>query len=150
MTSAVYWFNGFANLVDVFGFESLSGVTNMAQTFTSCSSLEKIWAYVFTNAITSSASTFYRCNRLVGGYDGFVSSSTSAESVCKLGAGGVILGYSYRAKFRTVSVQADMGTLSAVNMNYWFYGLSAITSFVGLGNLVNVVSMRYAFTSSRG
>ena len=150
----------------MFGFESLSGVMNMAQTFTS---LETIWAYAFTNAITSLVSTFYGCNRLVGGHDGFVSSSTSAGSVCKLGADGVltdpfndnrewfkvflyddgmlnltvlgtadsaktlldsgrmranakyqavgvILSYSYRVQFRTVSVRADMGTLSAVNM----------------------------------
>lgn len=90
ITSTAYWFNGCVNLVDVFGFDSLSGVANMTQMFTGCSSLETIWAYAFTNAITSSASMFYGCTRLVGGYDGFVPSATSAGSVCKLGAGGVL------------------------------------------------------------
>lgn len=47
-------------------------------------------------------------------------------------------------------MRSDMGTLAAVNMNYWFYGLNAITSFVGLGNLANVASMCYAFTSCTG
>ena len=33
---------------------------------------------------------FNSCNRLVGGTDGFVPSTTSGASVCKLGAGGVL------------------------------------------------------------
>ena len=33
---------------------------------------------------------FTGCNRLMGGTDGYVPSTTSAVTVCKLGAGGVL------------------------------------------------------------
>lgn len=90
ITNCAYWFNGFSNCVEVTGFQNLSGFTNGTQMFTSCSSLESIYATSFTNAITSSGSMFYGCNRLVGGTDGFVPTTTSAGSVCKLGTDGVL------------------------------------------------------------
>ena len=58
--------------------------------FTSCSSLETIYATSFSNSGLSGSLMFNSCNRLVGGTDGFVSSTTSGASVCKLGAGGVL------------------------------------------------------------
>lgn len=73
------------------------------QMFTSCGKLETIYATSFTNAITSSGSMFYGCSRLVGGTDGYVPTSTSAGSVCKLGTGGVL-----------TNPNADSRT--------WFYG----------------------------
>lgn len=90
ITNCAYWFNGFANMVEIEGFENLSGFTNATQMFTSCSKLETIYATSFTNAISGGSSMFYGCNRLVGGTDGFVPSTTSAGSVCKLGTGGVL------------------------------------------------------------
>ena len=90
ITNCAYWFNAFSNCTEVVGFENLSGITNATQMFTSCSSLETIWATSFTNAITSGTSMFYGCNKLVGGTDGFVPTSTSSYSVCKLGVGGVL------------------------------------------------------------
>lgn len=68
----------------------MATMTNATQMFTSCSALETIYATSFTNVISSSGSMFYGYNKLVGGTDGFVPSSTSAGSVCKLGAGGVL------------------------------------------------------------
>lgn len=68
----------------------MATMTNATQMFTSCSALETIYATSFTNVISSSGSMFYGYNKLVGGADGFVPSSTSAGSVCKLGAGGVL------------------------------------------------------------
>ena len=203
LSSCAYWFNGCANLVDVFGFESLGAVTNMTQMFTSCSALETIWAYYWMGSVTSASSVFYGCNRLVGGTDGFVPAPTSGASVIKLGTGGVLTdpfndrrewfdvfvygdgaiefttggaadatrtlldsgrmcanatyqavgvipGYSYRSQFREVRFLADMAALSLTNMNYWFYGLTALTSITGWANLSNVASMRYAMNGCSG
>ena len=65
ITNCAYWFNAFANCTEVSGFENLSSMTTATQMFNSC-------------------------NRLVGGTDGFVPSTTSGASVCKLGTGGVL------------------------------------------------------------
>ena len=188
VTDCSYWFAALQNLVEVSGFEALSGITSAAQMFASCSSLESIFATSFTNSLTSSTLMFYNCSRLVGGTDGFVPSNTSAGTVCKLGTGGVLTnpssdsrewckvfvysdgavvvtkngtvdanktllasgrlcvsakygstglipGYSYRSQMRAVSFAADMGSFAYVNMNYWFYGLNAITTFTGIANL---------------
>ncbi len=90
ITNCAYWFNAFSSCTEVRGFENLSGITTATQMFTSCTMLESIYATSFTNTISSSSSMFYGCNRLVGGTDGFVPSTTSAGSVCKLGTGGVL------------------------------------------------------------
>lgn len=68
----------------------------------------------------------------------------------KYGSTGLIPGYSYRSQMRAVSFAADMGGFTYVNMNYWFYGLNAITSVTGLGNLANVREMQYTFSSCSG
>ena len=203
LTSCAYWFNGCANLVDMFGFESLGTVTNMTQVFISCSSLETFWAYYWNGSVTSATSVFYGCNRLVGGTDGFVPTTTSGASVIKLASGGVLTdpfndnhewfnvfvyddglvefttsatadstrtlldsrrmcanakyqavgvipGYSYRTQFRHVAFKADMASLSLTNMNYLLYGLTAVTSVTGWGNLANVNSMRYMMNGCTG
>jgi hypothetical protein len=85
-----YWFNAFSNCTEVRGFENLSGMTSANQMFTSCGSLETIYATSFSNSGLSGSLMFNSCNRLVGGTDGFVPSTTSGASVCKLGPGGVL------------------------------------------------------------
>lgn len=90
LTNASYFFNGFSNMTEVSGFENMSGITSGAQMFSSCGSLETIYATSFSNAGLSGSLMFYSCYRLVGGADGFVPSNTSGASVCKLGAGGVL------------------------------------------------------------
>lgn len=90
ITNCNYWFNAFSNCTEVRGFENLSGMTSANQMFTSCSSLETIYATSFSNSGLSGSLMFNSCNRLVGGTDGFVPSTTSGASVCKLGAGGVL------------------------------------------------------------
>ncbi|NHM15796.1 leucine-rich repeat protein [Eggerthellaceae bacterium zg-887] len=90
ITNCSYWFNAFANCTEVIGFENLSGMTSAAQMFGSCGSLETIWATSFSNTGLSGSLMFNGCYRLVGGVDGFVPTNTSAASVCKLGAGGVL------------------------------------------------------------
>ncbi len=90
ITSCAYWFNAFSNCTEVRGFENLSSMTDATQMFTSCSALESIYATSFSASIASSSFMFYGCSRLVGGTDGFVPTTTSAGSVCKLGAGGVL------------------------------------------------------------
>ena len=73
-------------MTEVSGFENMSGITSAAQMFSSCPALETIYATSFSNSGLSGSLMFYGCNRLVGGTDGFVPSSTSGASVCKLGA----------------------------------------------------------------
>ncbi|MBO7675036.1 MAG: leucine-rich repeat protein [Atopobiaceae bacterium] len=85
-----YWFNAFSSCTEVWGFENLTGMTSANQMFTSCTSLETIYATSFNNTGLSGSLMFNSCNRLVGGTDGFVPSTTSGASVCKLGAGGVL------------------------------------------------------------
>lgn len=90
LTNCNYWFNAFSNCTEVRGFENLFGMTSANQMFTSCSSLETIYATSSSNLGLSGSLMFNSCNRLVGGADGFVPSTTSGASVCKLGAGGVL------------------------------------------------------------
>lgn len=90
LTNCNYWFNAFSNCTEMRGFENLSGMTSANQMFTSCTSLETIYATSFSNTGLSGSLMFNSCNRLVGGTDGFVPSTTSGASVCKLGAGGVL------------------------------------------------------------
>lgn len=85
-----YWFNAFANCTVIRGFENLSGMTSANQMFSSCGSPETICATSFSNTELSGSLMFNSCNRLVGGTGGFVPSTTSGASVCKLGAGGVL------------------------------------------------------------
>lgn len=85
-----YWFNAFSSCTEVWGFENLTGMTSANQMFTSCTSLETIYATSFNNTGLSGSLMFNSCNRLVGGTDGFVPSTTSGASACKLGAGGVL------------------------------------------------------------
>lgn len=201
ITNCAYWFNSFAECTEVRGFENLSGITNATQMFTSCDKLETIYATSFTNAITSSGSMFYGCSRLVGGTDGYVPTSTSAGSVCKLGAGGVLTnpnadsrtwfyGHFYadgqavltatatpdatrellatgricaigkytgmgftpwdstnRPQLTSVHFASDMGSFAALNLIYLFYSCTNLATVTGLGNLANVSSMRYTFSS---
>ena len=202
-TNCAYWFSGLANLVEVSGFENMTGIATATQMFASCSSLESIYATSFTNTISSGSMMFYSCPHLVGGTDGFVPSNTSNATVCKVGTGGVLTnpssdirewckvfvysdgavvftatgsvdanktllasgrlcvsakynasgiipGYANRAQMRSVSFAADMANYSYVNMNYWFYGLGAITTFTGIANLDSVHEMQYTFSSCTG
>ncbi|WP_417118844.1 hypothetical protein [Olsenella phocaeensis] len=201
ITNCAYWFNAFANCTEVVGFENLSDFTNGTQMFTSCGALETIYATSFTNAIASSGSMFYGCSRLVGGTDGFVPSTTSAGSVCKLGAGGVLtnpnadnrtwfwghfyadgqavltatatpdstrellasgricaigkyqgMGFtpwdaSNRPQLTSVHFASDMGGFADLKLIYLFYSCSNLATITGLGNLANVSSLRYTFSS---
>jgi hypothetical protein len=90
MTNANYLFNSFQSMTEVSGFENLSGIRSANQMFTSCPMLETIYATNFSSSGLSGSLMFNGCNRLVGGTDGFVPSSTSGASVCKIGTGGVL------------------------------------------------------------
>lgn len=90
MRKTDYLFNAFQSMTEVSGFENMSGITSAAQMFSSCSSLETIYATSFSNTGLSGSLMFNGCYKLVGGTDGFVPSSTSGASVCKIGTGGVL------------------------------------------------------------
>ncbi|MBQ9003861.1 MAG: hypothetical protein IJ087_18600 [Eggerthellaceae bacterium] len=90
MTNASYLLNSFQSMTEVTGFEYISGITSAVQMFGSCSALETIYATSFSNTGLSASMMFNGCYRLVGGTDGYVPTTTSGASVCKLGAGGVL------------------------------------------------------------
>lgn len=205
LANCAYWFNTFAECAEIRGFENLFGIKSATQMFANCGKLETIWATSYANAITSGASMFYGCSRLVGGADGFVPTSTSSASVCKLGAGGVLtdpdadsrtwfrafyyadgegvltaatvpeagrelvasgricasakyqgLGFTpwddatrptHREHLVRAAFAEDMGSFAHLNLNYLFYSCSNLAAIAGLGNLANVGSMRYTFSS---
>ena len=90
-TSGAYWFLGFSSLVEVRGFQYMSGISDATQMFGSCSQLRSIYATSFDYAaVKKSTGMFYGDTRLVGGTDGFVPTTTSGASVCKVGAGGAL------------------------------------------------------------
>jgi hypothetical protein len=201
VTSAAYWFLGFSALTEVYAFQHLSGITDATQMFSSCGQLRSIYATGFDySAIKKYSGMFYGDTRLVGGTDGFVPTTTSGASVCKVGVGGVLTDPSAdkrtwftgtlfsdgelvisvagadaegrevlatgpvcaNAKYNAiqcnpwadfgkqvarVTVAADMAALAAVNLNYWFYGCTALTAVSGIGNLRGVSQMRFTFNS---
>ena len=175
ITNCTYWFSRFAGLVEVSGFENLSGITNAQQLFSSCGSLETIYATSYTSAgsvcklgtggvlTDPNADVRAWCKVFVydDGYVEFTAAGTAdplktllaSGRLCvnaKYKAAGIIPGYDYGTQFRTVVLRSDMGSFSEINMNYWFYSLTAITSFVGIGNLANVHEMQFAFSACQG
>jgi len=90
VTNTSYFFQAFEEMSEVVGFQYMSGITSAGQMFGSCPKLETIYATSFSNSGLSASMMFNGCYRLVGGTDGFVPSTTSGASVCKLGAGGVL------------------------------------------------------------
>lgn len=90
VTSCAYWFTGFTAMTEVAGLQNLVGVVDATQTFSSCKSLETIWATGFdASGIARSTSVLYGCSRLVGG-SGFVPSNTTGASALALGDDGVL------------------------------------------------------------
>lgn len=90
LEDASHFFNGFLNLVEVSGFEELSGIAAFDQTFASCDALETIYASGFVAAEGMSGSlTFYGCDRLVGG-QGFVPEYSDGAEFIAYGEEGVL------------------------------------------------------------
>ena len=161
ITNCNYWFNAFSNCTEVRGFENLSGMTSANQMFTSCGSLETIYATSFSNTGLSGSLMFNSCNRLVGGTDGFVPSTTSGRElvasgrICAIGKyvglgftpGDGVTGATHRQHLTSATFAADMAGFSYLNLNYLFYSCTNLASVNGLGNLSGVRSMRYTFSS---
>lgn len=89
LASTAYFFHGCANLIEVEGFDALSGVTDMTQMFVSCESLETIWADGFASSVASGSLMFSGCTRLVGGR-GYVPASMDNQDELFLGEDGVL------------------------------------------------------------
>lgn len=91
MTNLAYFCNAFQNCTEVSGFQYCNGATNVTQMFSGCSALESIYATSFdSSTISTYTNVLYGCNRLVGGTDGFVPTTTSGKTVLKVGIGGVL------------------------------------------------------------
>ncbi|EHF02170.1 hypothetical protein HMPREF1008_00876 [Olsenella sp. oral taxon 809 str. F0356] len=63
---------------------------------------------------------------------------------------GAMPWYDNRSSMRTVTFEVDMASVALLNMCYWFYSMSAITTVTGLDSLANVSKMRYTFASCTG
>lgn len=130
ITNCNYRFNAFSNCTEVRGFENLSGMTSANQMFTSCGSLETIYATSFSNLGLSGSLMFNSCNRLVGGIDGFVPSTTSLASVNGLGnlSGVRSMRYMFSScAFTTIDFRGfDPSTLTG--LFYTFSGCSKLTT----------------------
>ena len=82
-----FWFASMPSLLEVEGFQNLSGITTAKQAFASCGELRTIWATSFdTSAVTGAYMAFYACPQLVGG--GLAVSSGSSGT----GAAGFTVG----------------------------------------------------------
>jgi hypothetical protein len=90
MTNFGYWFHSLQSMVEVVGFEELSGTTNVSWAFTSCPSLETIWATSFdASSITSATYPFNGYPRLVG-QTGYVPTNTASKAALSFGTTGVL------------------------------------------------------------
>ena len=88
------WFANHSNLIEVEGFQNLSGMTDAYMLFSGCGNLETIWATGFdASAIEDGYMGLYGCYRLVGG-SGFVfgdrQSTSHVVSALSLGDEGVL------------------------------------------------------------
>lgn len=130
ITNCNYRFNAFSNCTEVRGFENLSGMTSANQMFTSCGSLETIYATSFSNLGLSGSLMFNSCNRLVGGIDGFVPSTTSLARVNGLGnlSGVRSMRYMFSScAFTAIDFRGfDPSTLTG--LLYTFSGCSKLTT----------------------
>ena len=90
LENASYLFASCANLVEVSGFEELSGIASFVQTFGGCGSLETIYASGFVAAEDMGGSlALYGCDRLVGG-QGFVPDYGDGASHLSYGEEGAL------------------------------------------------------------
>ena len=84
------WFTGCVNLVEVIGFENVAGTPELGYMFSSCTSLESVYARGFdASAVTGFDVMFYGCERLVGA-KGYVPSRTSSKAALGFGDEGAL------------------------------------------------------------
>ena len=63
---------------------------------------------------------------------------------------GLLPGNANKNLMTSVEFASDMSTFTYVNMDYWLYSLTNVTSVSGIGNLANVREMQYVFASCSG
>lgn len=85
-----HWFRGMTSLMNVSGFDNISGVTKANQTFSDDSELSSIWCESpCTPSIASASIPFYDCCKLVGGHLTVVP-DTAGKSAFTTGANGLL------------------------------------------------------------
>lgn len=175
MTDFAYFFHSMQQMVEVVGFEQLSGATCLEYAFVACTRLETIWATSFDgSALASATYALNGCRRLVG-QTGYVAPDSAGAAAFSFGAAGVltnpsqdqrrwVYGHLYDTGELEVTASAtpDVGrTLDAsgrvcVNAHYrsamaapWYDGRVSVTSCAFLADLTSVTleSMDYWFYS---
>lgn len=85
-----HWFRGMTSLMNVSGFDNISGVTKANQTFSGDSELRSIWCESpYAPSIASASIPFYDCCKLVGGHL-TVATDTAGKSALTTGANGLL------------------------------------------------------------
>lgn len=85
-----HWFRGMTSLMNVSGFDNISGVTKANQTFSGDSELRSIWCESpYAPSIASASIPFYDCCKLVGGHL-TVATDTAGKSAFTTGANGLL------------------------------------------------------------
>lgn len=85
-----HWFRGMTSLMNVSGFDNISGVTKANQTFAGDSELRSIWCESpYAPSIASASLPFYDCCKLVGGHL-TVATDTAGKSAFTTGANGLL------------------------------------------------------------
>ena len=83
-----HWFRGMTSLMNVSGFDNISGVNKANQTFSGDSELRSIWCESpYAPSIASASIPFYDCCKLVGGHL-TVATDTAGTSAFTTGANG--------------------------------------------------------------
>lgn len=89
LVNADYLFHGLYNVVEIRGFENMSGAKSFAHAFVSCGQLQTIYATVFDPDGVAGSLAFSGCTRLVGS-TGFVPTQTTSATALRHGDGGVL------------------------------------------------------------
>jgi hypothetical protein len=90
-TDISHWFQGMTALMNVTGFDNISGVAKANQTFSGDSELRSIWCdAAYAPSISAASIPFYGCRKLVGGHL-TVAKDTMGKSAFTTGTNGLLV-----------------------------------------------------------
>ncbi len=163
------WAAGYANAITsgsgmFYGCSRLvGGADGFVPTSTSGAAVCKLGAGGVLTDPNADGRTWFRAFYYADG-EGVLTAATAPEAGRELVASGRIcanakyqgLGFApwdgatgptHREHLVRATFAADMGSFAHLNLNYLFYSCSNLAAIAGLGNLANVRSMRYTFSS---
>ena len=178
MTNATYLFSSCSSLESIYATSFVNSISSASMMFYGCSKLVG-GTDGFVPSNTSAASVcklgtggvltdpgndirewckvyFYTDGSVVFTANGLVDANKTLRASGRLcvsalyKTSGLLPGNANKNLMTSVEFASDMSTFTYVNMNYWLYSLTNVTSVTGIGNLANVREMQYAFASCSG